>query len=163
MTADLVPLREVVSGRYLGATAALVGVIALIMAIPTAILPNQFFTRMTPVEPEQYVIWLVTSVLAGALLATYLDPDLRGRAAGQSAGSSLLAIFAIGCPICNKLVVAAIGTSGALTYFAPLQPVLGAAAVALAGAGLWLRFRAVRSRSCRPAPTGGRGQALRGE
>ncbi|MFJ9011629.1 hypothetical protein [Streptomyces canus] len=39
--------------------------------------------------------------------------------------------FAVGCPICNKLVVLAIGVSGALTYWAPVQPVLAVASIAL--------------------------------
>ena len=40
-------------------------------------------------------------------------------------------LFAVGCPVCNKLVVALIGTAGALNVFAPIQPVLGTAAIAL--------------------------------
>jgi len=40
-------------------------------------------------------------------------------------GASVLATFAIGCPICNKLVVALLGVSGALTCWAPLQPLIG--------------------------------------
>lgn len=161
MTGEMAPLRPLLSGRYLAAAGLLSALFALVLAIPTAIIPNQLFTRMTPVEPEQYVIWLMTSVLAGALAATYLDPVLRGRGAGQSAGAGLLGIFAIGCPVCNKLVVSAIGTSGALTYFAPLQPVIGAGAVALGAVGLWLRFRAVRSQACRTPAADGRAAALR--
>ena len=149
--------------RYLAAAGVLTVVFALILAIPTAIIPNSLFTRMTPVEPEQYAIWIVTSILSGALLATYVEPSLRGRIGGQSAGAGLLGVFAIGCPICNKLVVVAIGSSGALTYFAPLQPFLGAGAIALAGAGLWLRFRALRDPSCRLAPADDRGAVSRGE
>ena len=103
---------------------------------------------MTPVEPEQYAFWVATSLLTGALLATYLEPGLRRGLAGQSAGAGLLGVFAVGCPICNKLVVALLGTSGALTYFAPIQPLLGAGAVALAGYGLWLRLRALRTGAC---------------
>lgn len=37
----------------------------------------------------------------------------------------MLWVFAIGCPICNKLAVIALGVSGALAYFAPIQPTLG--------------------------------------
>ena len=40
-------------------------------------------------------------------------------------------MFAISCPVCNKLVVLALGTSGALTYFAPIQPLLGFLSVGL--------------------------------
>ena len=134
--------------RYFTLAGALAALVALVLAIPTAIVSNSFFSRMTPVEPEQYAFWVATSLLTGALLATYLEPGLRRGLAGQSAGAGLLGVFAVGCPICNKLVVALLGTSGALTYFAPIQPLLGAGAVALAGYGLWLRLRAVRSGTC---------------
>lgn len=33
---------------------------------------------------------------------------------GSASGSSLVAALAVGCPVCNKLVVAALGVSGAL-------------------------------------------------
>lgn len=51
----------------------------------------------------------------------------------------LLAWFAVGCPVCNKIALLALGYSGAVTYFAPVQPLL--AAVALAATGLALVFR----------------------
>ena len=34
--------------------------------------------------------------------------------------------FAIGCPVCNKLVLLALGTTGAVNYFEPVQPYLAA-------------------------------------
>ena len=136
--------------RYGVAAGALTLLVGLALAIPTAIVPNPFFTRMTPVEPEQYAFWIATSLLIGALLATYLAAGLRRRCAGQSAGAGLLGVFAVGCPVCNKLIVALLGTSGALTYFAPIQPLLGAGAVALAAYGLWLRLRAVGASACEP-------------
>jgi hypothetical protein len=142
-------LRDWIGPRYLALAALAAAVTALILAIPTDIVPNPFFTRMTPIEPEQYAFWIATSLLTGALLATYLEPGLRRGLAGHSVGAGLLGVLAVGCPICNKLVVAVLGVSGALTYFAPIQPILGAAAASLAGYGLWLRLRAVRSGACR--------------
>jgi hypothetical protein len=56
-------------------------------------------------------------------------------------------LFAVGCPICNKLVVAVLGAGGALSYFGPAQPVLGAASIVLLGAALALRLRALAARS----------------
>jgi hypothetical protein len=53
----------------------------------------------------------------------------------------VLSVFAVGCPVCDKLVVAVIGISGALNYWAPLQPVLGVASVAVLAAGLLIRLR----------------------
>ena len=151
----LTPVRAWIGPRYIALAAAISLVVTLLLAIPTAIIENPFFTRMTPVEPEQYFFWLATGALTGALLATYLDPRLRSGLASQGAGAGLLGAFAIGCPICNKLVVAMFGVSGAFTYFAPVQPILGAAAVGLAGYGLWLRFRALRAGTC-TVPTSAR-------
>lgn len=142
------PARAWIGPRYIALAAAISLVVTVLLAIPTAIVENPFFTRMTPVEPEQYFFWLATGILTGALLATYLDSGLRSGLASQGAGAGLLAVFAIGCPICNKLVVGLLGVSGALTYFAPVQPILGAAAVGLAAYGLRLRFGALRAGAC---------------
>jgi hypothetical protein len=40
--------------------------------------------------------------------------------------------FAVRCPVCNELVVALLGVSGATSEFEAAQPVLGALGVALA-------------------------------
>jgi hypothetical protein len=147
-------VRDWLGARYVLLAVAASLLVALVLAIPTAIIANPYFTRMTPVEPEQYVFWILTSLLTGALLATYLEPGLRQGLAGRSAGAGVLGVLAVGCPICNKLVVALLGTSGALSYFAPVQPLLGVAAAGLAGYGLWVRMRALATRSC-PLPGAG--------
>lgn len=46
-----------------------------------------------------------------------------------------------GCPICNKLVVSLIGVSGALSYWAPLQPVLEVPSIELLTTGLVVPLR----------------------
>lgn len=137
-------------------TAAAVGTLLalLVLGVPTAVIPNPFFVRMTPTEPVNLVVWLITAPLMGALLATYLS---RGHiAAGdvhEDAGSvrtsvgGIAAYLAIGCPICNKVIVAVLGVSGALNVFAPLQPIIGAASVALLAATLAWRLR-LRARGC---------------
>ena len=51
--------------------------------------------------------------------------------AGSAVSEALLTFFAVGCPICNKVVVIALGTSGALAWFAPIQPYLGVVALGL--------------------------------
>ncbi|MGI8712205.1 MAG: hypothetical protein ACR2NR_03285 [Solirubrobacteraceae bacterium] len=55
--------------------------------------------------------------------------------------ATVLAGLAVGCPICNKVVVAAIGVTGALSYWAPLQPVLGVASILVLLGGLLVRLR----------------------
>ncbi len=126
-------------------------VAALAMAVPTGLVPTDLYTRMTPVRWWDYPIWIASSSLIGLSLATYVrksEPQLAIHPcsrSGRTIGASLLTVFAIGCPVCNKLVVTVLGYSGALTYFAPLQPVLGVAGVALLGLGLAVRLRGERS------------------
>jgi hypothetical protein len=78
---------------------------------------------------------VTAAVLIGLLAATYVaDPsrdEPAGSQGGKAVGGGLLTVFAVGCPVCNKLVVLALGTGGAMTYFAPIQPVMGFLSVGL--------------------------------
>lgn len=123
---------------------------AVLIGIPTDVLPNPWFTRMTPVRPLDYVFWPSTSLLVGMLLASYLLPAGALGQAGRRVGfgSGLLGWLAIGCPICNKLIVGLLGVSGALQYFGRLQPLLGFAGVVLAAGALAVRLRSF-ARGCR--------------
>lgn len=131
-------------GRWLVAALAAV-LAATVMGVPTGIVRTDFYTRMTPATWWDYPVWALSAALVGITVATYVrigdaqpvgaDPSRR------TLGATLLATFAIGCPICNKLVVAAIGVSGALSYWAPLQPVLGVLSVAVLATGLTVRLR----------------------
>ncbi len=102
-------------------------VTATAIALPARLVPNDLFRRMTPTRPQDYVFWIVGSVLVGLVLAFGRSP--RAEASGIVGGTATL--LAVGCPVCNKVVVALIGTAGALEVFAPLQPVLGTAAIGL--------------------------------
>ena len=110
----------------------------LLIAIPTAIIDNPLFVRMTPTRDEDYAIWVATGVLVGLIVATY-SVSATGTQQSRLASGGLLSILAVGCPICNKLVVLLIGTSGALTFFAPLQLYLGLGAISLLVWTLWIR------------------------
>ena len=114
--------------RYLVALVAGVGWLA-ISGVPTDLIGTPLFARMTPAEWWNYPLWVAGAVLVGLLVATYFADPGRDRPVashgGKVFGSGLLSVFAVGCPVCNKLVVLALGAGGALTYFAPLQPVLG--------------------------------------
>lgn len=125
-------------------------VTALAIGLPTDVIPNPVFGRPVPVTWWSVPVLIVTSVLAGLLLATYVrDPDVTpagldrpGRAAGVG---GLLTFFAVGCPVCNKLVLIALGTTGAMELFAPLQPALAVASIVLLGVALRARLRSARS------------------
>lgn len=111
--------------------------IAVVIGIPAVLIPNDFFRRMTPVRWWNFVLWGVTAGLSGALLAAR---SLRGAAHCKVERQSLLGctltFLAVGCPICNKIVVGLIGISGALGYFAPLQPVLGTISICVVAVAL---------------------------
>ena len=118
---------------------------ALVIGVPTGIVETSFYTRMTPVTWWNYPVWALTALLVGLTAATYVrDGSAASRAPDRSrrtVGATLLSTFAVGCPICNKLVVALVGVSGAMNYWAPLQPILGVLSVALLSGGLVVRLR----------------------
>jgi hypothetical protein len=113
--------------RYLVALAAGIGWLVL-SGVPTDLVDTPLFVRMTPAEWWNYLLWMASAVLVGLLAATYIagpDRDVVGASHSKVLGGGMLSVFAVGCPVCNKLVVLALGAGGALTYFGPVQPVLG--------------------------------------
>ncbi|HIW67205.1 MAG TPA: hypothetical protein H9878_03610, partial [Candidatus Dietzia merdigallinarum] len=54
---------------------------------------------------------------------------------------AFLAWFAVGCPVCNKLALLVLGYSGAITWFAPMQPFLAVIALVLTAVALVVRLR----------------------
>jgi hypothetical protein len=110
---------------------------AAIVGIPTDVISNPWFGRETPVRAFDVVVLVALSVLTGALLATYAVPTTPAAGPRRFAISAgVLGWFAVSCPACNTIVVGLLGASGATSVFAPMQPALGVAAVALAlGAG----------------------------
>ncbi len=145
--------------------AALSGIaIAVLVALPTAVISNPVFGRAIAVTWWSYPVVVVTGVLGGLLFATYVrepgteldvepDTDLDGASKLGMAGT-LVTFFAVGCPVCNKLVLIALGASGAVTWFAPVQPVLAVASIALMVVALRMRLR--NERSCRLTTTADR-------
>lgn len=121
----------------------------LALGLPTDVIPNPVFGRQgTPVEPWAIPVLLVTSLLSGLLVATYVRLDDASQETEEldrpgrfGSFGGLLSFFAIGCPICNKLVIIALGTSGALTWFAPVQPFLGIIALVMMAWALRTRLK----------------------
>lgn len=136
---------RIVWARAAAAFAAGAILTGLLLGIPTDVIPNPWFGRVTPVEDYAVPVLVATSVLSGLLVASWLGVEassclMRASHTTGTAGG-LLAWLAIGCPVCNKLVLLALGTSGALTWFAPAQPWLAAASVGLLAAALVWRVR----------------------
>lgn len=127
-------------------------VMIVLVAIPTVLIPNPWFTREIPPTAWSWPVLIVTGVLAGLVAATYVarkDVNRNERMGALGTAGAIAAFFAVGCPVCNKLVLLAIGYTGALQFFEPFQPYLAAGSVGLLAAALVLRVR--RERSC-PIP-----------
>jgi hypothetical protein len=146
------------TGRRWGAAAVATAGSLLLLGIPTAMIPNPVFARQIEAPVWTYPSLVVTAVLAGLLLASYVraergpsgDGSLLDETSPEEARSftvgGMLSFFAIGCPTCNKLVLIALGSSGAITWFEPVQPVLALAGIAIL---VWaLRRRLAGELSC---------------
>ncbi len=123
-----------------------------ILGVPTAVIPNPWFIRMTPTEPFNVATMILSAPLMGVLTATYLarpsgTSSVPAEGGGRATVGSVAAYLAIGCPICNKIIVAVLGVSGALNVFAPVQPLIGAGSVILLSAAVRWRLRR-RSEDC---------------
>jgi hypothetical protein len=134
--------------------------IALVIGLPTDVIPNPVFGRPVPVTWWSYPTLIVTAVLGGLLAGTYVRSDETPAAIGAAGGeidtptrnggvAGLLSFFAVGCPVCNKLVIVALGTTGARQWFEPIQPLLAIASIVLLAWALRARLRSVDS--CRIA------------
>ncbi|SCG76478.1 cytochrome c biogenesis CcdA family protein [Micromonospora coxensis] len=152
--------------RWVAAVLAAVATVVVI-AVPTDLIDTPFFSRDMAVTWWAWPVLLVTAVLSGLLVATYVAPvagtgDRPSGGSGSRTGvtGATLSLFAVGCPVCNKIVLLALGYSGAMNWFAPAQPALAAASVVLLGWALRRRLRG--ERACpvparpEPATAGGR-------
>ena len=115
------------------AVTALATVLGLVViGLPTAIYENPFFVRMTPMRAQDYISWVLSAVLIGLVVGSYFVARSTSGD-GKALSGGLLSVIAVGCPTCNKFVLLAMGTSGALNFFAPLQLYIGIASVLLLG------------------------------
>ena len=117
-------------------------VTGLFISLPTAILKTPIFGREIPVTSWSIPVVIATSILSGMLFATYVsnDSSLKEERSFKIGGAgAFFSFLAVGCPVCNKLVLIALGYSGAIQYFAPVQPYL-------AGAGILLLAYALQRR-----------------
>lgn len=123
--------------NFLRGTAA--GVVTLlVVGVPTDVIDTPWFGREVPVRWWEYPVLAATAVLTALWFGIRSEQDQRATAPLTGV---MLAVFAVGCPVCNKLILLAIGTSGALGFWGPIQPVLAAISLAVLAAAVVLRRR----------------------
>ena len=118
---------------------------AVVIAVPTRLVANPWFSRMTPTRPEDYVFLGVSSVLLGATLAVGRQTAVTRP---QPLVGGVATYLAVGCPVCNKVVVMLLGTGGALAWFAPLQPFIAVGGVLLLVSALRTGVRSLQRTTC---------------
>lgn len=124
----------------------------LVVGVPTVLVPTPWFGRAVPPTWWSWPVLAVTAALSGLVTATYVGSPLADpadRASRRGILGGFLAYLAVGCPVCNKVALLALGSAGALQWFAPVQPLLAAAGVVLLAYAL--RTRLAGERSC-PLP-----------
>src|SRR6185312_6478131 len=131
IAAQILPRGTRLSASLFGIGAALAT--ALLIGIPTVLIPNPFFSREVAVRPQDYLFLALTVILTAILAASYALPVACPLQEGKLAAGGFLSFIAVGCPLCNKVVILALGASGAMSYFAPIQPLLAVASLLLLG------------------------------
>ena len=115
----------------------------LVISIPTAVLENSFFGRDIAVTVWSIPVIVITSILSGLLFATYIKNDsanTEDTSLKIGTAGAFFSFLAVGCPVCNKIALIALGYSGAMNYFAPVQPFLALAGIAILAYALIMRL-----------------------
>jgi len=132
--------------RWAAAAVAAVSTV-LVVGIPTVLVPTPVFGREIAVTGWAWPALVITAVLAGLVAATYVRTSPREPEADvqdvSRAGlvGGFLTYLAVGCPVCNKIALLALGYTGALQWFAPVQPFLAVAGIALLAYALHRRLQ----------------------
>ncbi|MYB86262.1 MAG: hypothetical protein F4X85_03465 [Acidimicrobiaceae bacterium] len=136
----------------------------MLIAVPSDLIDTPIFGRPVEVRWIDYVILAVASALIGLIFAIRPEPadpvdtavseelavtvDRQGT---RTIWGGFVSFLAVGCPVCNQAVVALVGVSGALSWWAPVQPFIGLLAVGLLLYTLRKRLNTYKLSAC-PVP-----------
>lgn len=124
------------SVRHLARGIAAAAAMFVVLGTVAALWTNPLFMRMTPTGGFELALLLLQSVLAGVYLGQPQNPCGK-RTAGAGA---IIGFLGIACPVCNKLLVLAVGSVLLLEYFEPVRLYVALAGAALLAAAVWLKL-----------------------
>ena len=134
------------------------GIAAVLIGVPSDLIDTPIFGRPVAVRWLDYLILVATSALIGLILAIRPSPSSEAgteadveRQGTATLWGGFVSFLAVGCPVCNQAIVALVGVSGALAWWAPVQPVVGLIALGLLLWTLRKRLRTYRLSAC-PIP-----------
>ena len=124
----------------------------MLIAVPSDLIDTPLFGRPVDTRAIDYVILAITASLIGLIFAIRMpDGEINDSQETRTVWGGFVSFLAVGCPVCNQAVVALIGTSGAVSWWAPVQPVVGVAAVGLLLYALRKRLQTYQLTAC-PVP-----------
>lgn len=109
----------------------------------TAVIPNYFFTRMTPVGWLEYVSLVMTSLLLGTYigLSYYEKKGKTVKCDITATSGGIFGFLTFGCSICNKILVLLFGITGVLKYFEPIRPFFGITSIVMLGGAVIYKIK----------------------
>ena len=121
-------------------------IIFFIFGIVTVLIKNPLFARMTLVYWYDYVFLVLTSSLSGAYIGLWHynknnQKNIDSKCDYAATGGAVGGFFSFGCAICNKLLIWILGLSAVVTYFMPIQPILGVISIALLGYAVYAQSK----------------------
>ena len=126
----------------------------VVVGTVTAVWPNPFFTRMTPVGPWELLATGLLAALSGVTTAFWV-PQCRMRGPGSG---GIIGFLGIACPTCNKLLMLVFGGPALMAWFDPVRPYFAIAGIGVMGL---VAFRSWRD--FRPRLAGAVNRSFRGE
>jgi len=120
----------------------------LIMGTPTALISTPLikYSRMIPATFLDYFFLITTSVLLGTLISLKLYFNSKEKSEYKAAAGGIAGFIAFSCPICNVLLVSALGSATIMTFIEPLRPVLGIASIIIL---IYLIYRELTCKKCK--------------
>lgn len=143
-------LRSLPAGTWLR-TLPYAALAALLIGIPSDLIDTPIFGRPVEARSIDYVIWAITALLIGLIFAIRIPDNPALNEDARPVWGGFVSFLAVGCPVCNQLVVALVGTSGALSWWAPVQPVVGLLAIGILVFALRRRLATYQLDAC-PIP-----------
>lgn len=120
----------------------------LALGTVTALWENPFFLRMTPASSLEISLLAALSLIVGVYVAIRRPHcSVKTISVGGVAG-----FLGIACPVCNKILLFALGADLLLTYFEPVRIYVAAAGVAIAGLALIREWMAANNSESAPVP-----------
>ncbi len=128
----------------------------VVVGLVTGAIDTPILERQTQLLAIDYPIWVVNAALLGVLSGLSVYARSRRITQGGTAifSGGFLAAFAVSCPLCNGLLVAAFGAAGVLNVIEPARPFINAATMPILTVLLVRRWRTFRAdcESCEVAP-----------